>query len=60
MKVYEQQAEYDELDINTLKEWLLKVNGECRAYIKGASEALIYAQENQGLSMFSDKVGFEN
>jgi len=51
---YEQQEEYKEPDINTLKEWLLKVSGEYRAYIKGASEALIYVQENQGMSLFSD------
>ena len=51
----EQQAEYKEPDINELKEWLLKISGEYRAYIKGASEALIYAQENQGIAMETDK-----
>ena len=44
----EPQKDYDEPEISQLKEWLSKVNGEDLAYLKGASKALLYAQENQG------------
>ena len=28
-----------------LKEWLPRISGEVRAYLKGASEALLYVQD---------------
>jgi len=42
----EQQNEHEESEITLLKELLPKISGEYRAYIKGASEALLYAQEH--------------
>jgi len=35
----------EEQEIGLLKEWLPKISGECRAFLKGASQALLYAQE---------------
>jgi hypothetical protein len=40
-----QETVREEQDIVLLREWLPKISGECRAYIKGASKALLYAQE---------------
>ena len=40
-----QETEQEEPEIGLLKEWLPKISGESRAYIKGASKALLYAQE---------------
>jgi hypothetical protein len=45
MIVLEQETAREEQEIGLIKECLLKINGECRAYIKGATEALLYAQE---------------
>ena len=53
----EQQSEHEEPEIILLKEWLLKINGENLAYIKGASKALLYAQEFQNLPLDHDKRG---
>jgi hypothetical protein len=41
----EQETVPEEQEIGLLKEWLPKISGECRAYIKGVSKALLYAQE---------------
>jgi len=40
-----QETEQEDQDIGLLKAWLPKISGEKRAYIKGASKALLYAQE---------------
>jgi hypothetical protein len=50
MEEKERQAEQEELEIGLLREWLSKIDGERRAYIKGASEALLYVQEGRGLN----------
>jgi hypothetical protein len=39
------QTEQEEAEIGLLREWLPKISGEYRAYIKGALKALLYAQE---------------
>jgi hypothetical protein len=44
-----QQSEQEEPEIGLLREWLPKISGEYRAYLKGASEALLYAQEDDWL-----------
>ena len=44
-----QLREYEEAEIKLLKEWLPKISGENRAYIKGVTKALLYAQEIQGV-----------
>jgi hypothetical protein len=46
MSHYKQLPKHDESEIKMLKEWLLKLSGENRAYIKGASRALLYAQKS--------------
>jgi hypothetical protein len=43
-----QQSEREEAEIELLREWLPKISGENRAYLKGASEALLYVQEGMG------------
>jgi len=44
--VWEEQAKTrEEQEIGLLRELLPKIDGECRAYIKGATKALLYAQE---------------
>ena len=58
MVYFEQQTECDEQEINLLKEWLPKVSGEYRAYIKGASKPLLYVQEVQGVC--PDTYNFES
>ena len=40
-----QETTPEEHEIWLLRELLPKISGECRAYIKGATEALLYAQE---------------
>jgi len=50
----------DELEISQLKEWLSKVDREYLAYLKGASEALLYVQENQSHTLDPGSLGFEN
>ena len=37
----------EDQEISLLREWLPKISGESRSYIKGASIALLYAQENE-------------
>jgi len=49
-----QQCEFIESDVSLLKEWLFKISNEKRAYIKGASKALLYAQENEELFLNHD------
>ena len=49
MKEIEQQSENEDQEISLLRELLPKVSGENRAFIKGATQALLYAQENQTL-----------
>ena len=34
-------------EIKLLKQWLPRISTEERAYLKGASKALLYAQENE-------------
>jgi len=41
----EQEKNQEEQEIGLLREILPKISGECRAYIKGAACALLYAQE---------------
>ena len=45
MMYFEQETAKEEQEIRLLREWLPKINGKCRAYIKGAVKALLYAQE---------------
>jgi hypothetical protein len=45
MLLFEQETATEEQEIELLKEWLPRIGGECRAYIKGATQALLYAQE---------------
>ena len=40
-------------EINLLEEWLAKISEDHLAYIKGASQALLYAQEEYKHSMFN-------
>ena len=40
-----QETSPEEQEIGLLREFLPKISGECRAYIKGATRALLYAQE---------------
>jgi hypothetical protein len=46
----ENQTGQEKAKIRLLREWLPKIGGERRAYIKGASQALLYVQENQCLN----------
>jgi len=55
----EQQAEFEKPEITLLREWLPRISGEKRAYIKGASEALLYMQENQGLLISPNDISEE-
>jgi len=48
----EQYIECEEPEISLLREWLPRISSEYRAYIKGASQALLYVQEIQGLSTY--------
>jgi hypothetical protein len=41
----EQETSFEEQEIGLLRELLPRIDGECRAYIKGATKALLYAQE---------------
>ena len=41
------KSDYEESEITLLRELLPKISGERRAFIKGASEAFLYVQENQ-------------
>ena len=54
----EQPVEYEDPEISLLKEWLPKIKGEKLAYIKGASKALLYVQENQNTLLDTDKPYF--
>jgi len=48
----EQETALEEREIGLLREWLPKIGGEYRAYIKGAAKALLYAQErNQEIAV---------
>ena len=53
-----QQIEVEEREISLLKELLPKISSECRAYIKGAAEALLYAQENSDILLDTNKQCF--
>jgi hypothetical protein len=44
------ETDEEEQEIGLLKAWLPKISREHRAYIKGASEALLYAQETPGIT----------
>ena len=41
-----QETAQEEQEIKLLKEWLPRISMEFRAYIKGATKALLYAQED--------------
>lgn len=41
-------ADHDDRGIKLLEEWLPMLNRKKRAYLKGATEALLYAQEGMG------------
>ena len=41
----EDKGEEENDDIRLLEEWLPKIQRESRIYIKGAAEALLFAQE---------------
>ena len=43
-----QENDPEEPEPEVFKEWLSRISSESRAYIKGASEALIYIQEISG------------
>ena len=43
----EKKGDRENEDIRLLEEWLPKINRENRAYLKGAAEALVYAQEEE-------------
>jgi len=45
MIVLKKETIKEEQEIKLLREWLPRIGGECRAYIKGATQALLYAQE---------------
>jgi len=51
-------AKFDEEDIDFLKERLHEISKEYRAYIKGASEALLFVQELREIPIFPD-ISFE-
>ena len=57
-----QGTEFDEPEIcqlpeiSQLKEWLSSVSGEYRAYLKGASKALLYVQEIQDQTLDYDSL----
>jgi len=53
----EQETTQEEREIGLLREWLPKINEECRAYIKGAAKALLYAQEEPQEMAASSKKG---
>jgi len=52
-----QETAQEEREIGQLKELLPKISGECRAYIKGAAQALLYAQEEPEEMAVSSKRG---
>ena len=58
MKADKHEAESAESEIALLKELLPKLSSEYLAFIKGASKALLYAQENMSLSQDPDNPGF--
>ena len=43
-----QENDPEEPETELLKEWLSRISSESRAYIKGATEALIHVQEISG------------
>jgi hypothetical protein len=53
-----QETVREKQEIGLLKKWLPKIGGECRAYIKGAAQALLYAQEEpEKIAVFDTKKG---
>ena len=52
-----QETALEEQEIGLLREWLPKIGGERRAYIKGATKALLYAQEGPQKMTISNKKG---
>ena len=49
-----QKPEPNEAEISLLEEWLPKVRGEHRAYLKGAARALFFVQEHLDISPCPD------
>jgi len=45
MQCLKQKTTTEEQEIGLLREWLPRIGGKDRAYIKGATQALLYAQE---------------
>ena len=54
----EQETAIEEQEIGLLRELLPRIDGECRAYIKGATTALLYAQEEPQQMATAQKGGF--
>ena len=54
-----QPEDSDDPEIGELKAWLSRASGECLAYLKGATEALLFVQENHGFPSDFDTLGFE-
>ena len=53
-----QETAQEEQEIGLLREWLPKIGGESRAYIKGEINALLYAQEdNQKMAVSATQKG---
>ena len=46
MVQFDKETDLEEPKTELLKAWLSRISSENRAYIKGASEALIHVQEN--------------
>jgi len=54
----EQEKTQEEQEIGLLRELLPRIDGERRAYIKGATTALLYAQEGPQQMVAIQKGGF--
>jgi len=54
----EQEKTQEEQEIGLLRELLPRIDGKCRAYIKGATTALLYAQEGPQQMAAAQKGGF--
>ena len=52
-----QETAFEEQEIGLLRELLPRIDGGCRAYIKGAAIALLYAQEEPQQMAAAQKEG---
>ena len=48
--------QHEDQDIILLREWLHKIDRNYQAYIKGASRALLYVQDNMEIKPDFDKI----